>query len=350
MKKFRVLQVGTGGFGGAWCEHFLPPNIKDGLIEVVGAVDKNEKHFETAKRCLGLDNSRLFTDAKKAFDTIKADFCTIVVPPSFHESIVDLALSHDMDILSEKPIADTLEGSVRIAEKVRKSGKKMGVTMSHRFDEDKTKLRELIRSGKYGKLDYVIGRFLDACRKFGSWGEFRHKIPDALMVEGAVHHLDIIADLCGGKCDTIYAQTWNPSWGEYAGDSEGLVMMKMENGTRNFYEGSESSAKRLNGWTNEYFRAECDKAGIELNKRVITIRSEGKEDEIIKMEEKGKWANVLLIEKYVHWLAGGEPMETNVSDNLQSVALVFAAIESSKTGKPVKVQELLKSVKEKVKI
>ena len=34
-------------------------------------------------------------------------------------------------------------------------------------------------------------------------------------------------------------------------------------------------------------------------------------------------------------------METNVEDNLQSVALIFAAIESSKAGQPVKVQELL---------
>jgi hypothetical protein len=34
-------------------------------------------------------------------------------------------------------------------------------------------------------------------------------------------------------------------------------------------------------------------------------------------------------------------METNVEDNLQSVALIFAAIESSRTGRPVQVQEFL---------
>jgi len=40
-------------------------------------------------------------------------------------------------------------------------------------------------------------------------------------------------------------------------------------------------------------------------------------------------------------LEGGPPMETNVLDNLQSVALVFAAIQSSRTGQPVRVQEML---------
>src|ERR1700688_5105061 len=55
--------------------------------------------------------------------------------------------------------------------------------------------------------------------------------------------------------------------------------------------------------------------------------------------EQGKWANSWLIQKFVEWLKGGEPMETNVSDNLQSVALIFAAIESARTGQPVAVQE-----------
>ncbi len=50
----------------------------------------------------------------------------------------------------------------------------------------------------------------------------------------------------------------------------------------------------------------------------------------------------------MHWLDGGEPMETNVEDNLQSVALIFAAIESSRTGMPVKVQEFLEKARSEV--
>ena len=46
-----------------------------------------------------------------------------------------------LDILCEKPIADTMAASLRIARKVRAAGRKMAVTMSHRFDQDKTTLR-----------------------------------------------------------------------------------------------------------------------------------------------------------------------------------------------------------------
>ena len=104
---YKMIQVGTGGFGRAWCGWFLPPNVKDGLVEVVAAVDIDPAALANAKENLALRDDQRYTDARKAFDENRADFCSIVVPPSAHEKIVDLALEHDMHILSEKPIADT---------------------------------------------------------------------------------------------------------------------------------------------------------------------------------------------------------------------------------------------------
>jgi predicted dehydrogenase len=357
---YKVIQVGTGGFGGWWCKHFLPPNVRDGLIEVVAAVDVNPEALQNAREGLGLRRDQCYTDIHKAFAENRADFCTIVVPPAYHESIVDVALAHDLHILSEKPIADTLAASVRIAEKVKRAGKKMGVTMSHRFDQDKTTLRHELRSGRYGALDYLVCRFTCDARKFGAWGQFRHEIPDALLIEGAVHHLDILADLAGARCETLYAQTWNPPWGEYAGDSQALVTMRMANDTRATYEGAKTNAVGLNGWGQEYIRAECEQATLILSRRRLErflydrsrtwaggIEGQG---ETIPLLEQPKWANTWLVEKFVRWLDGGEPMETNVEDNLQSVALVFAGIESSRTGLPVKVQEFLAKARQEVKV
>ncbi len=352
---YKVIQVGTGGFGGSWCQSFLPPNIADGLIEVVAAVDKDPEHLINAREHLGLSQDRCYTDIQKAFDENPADFCTIVVPPASHEMVVDTALAHNLHILSEKPIADSMTASCRIAKKVKSAGKKMGVTMSHRFRPDITTLRREIRSGEYGPLDYLVCRFTCDCRRFASWGKFRHEIPDPLMVEGSVHHLDILADLAGAKCDTIYAQTWNPQWGEYSGDSQGLAIMHMTNGTRTFYEGAKTNAFGFNCWGNEYIRAECMNATLVMSNSKLErfVRDpdstwnagvEGQGD-AVPLIEQTKWSNSWLIAQFVHWLDGGDPMETNVEDNLQSVALIFSAIESSRTGKPVNVQEFLEKAK-----
>src|SRR5512135_2401900 len=99
----RMIQVGTGGFGASWCRNFLPPNIKDGLVEVVAAVDVNPDALLNAREHQGLRADHCYTDIRTAFDRNQADFCTVVVPPAFHESVVDIALAHGLHILSEKP-------------------------------------------------------------------------------------------------------------------------------------------------------------------------------------------------------------------------------------------------------
>ncbi|HLJ54039.1 MAG TPA: Gfo/Idh/MocA family oxidoreductase [Chthonomonadaceae bacterium] len=116
---YRVIQIGTGGWGAAWCRSFLPPNVAEGLIEVVAAVDTDRAALANAREGLGLPADRCYTDLEAALGENPADFCTIVVPPAFHEQVVIAALTHDLDILSEKPIADTLEASLRIAAMVR---------------------------------------------------------------------------------------------------------------------------------------------------------------------------------------------------------------------------------------
>ncbi|MDR2477502.1 MAG: Gfo/Idh/MocA family oxidoreductase, partial [Treponema sp.] len=255
----RGILIGVGSWGKWWCEQFLPPNIADGTIEIAAAVDQNPACLETARRFLHLPDSRCFTGTEAAFASVPADFCIVVVPPAFHEPVIDAAIRHNLHILSEKPIADTLESSIRIAGKVAQAGLRMGVTMSHRFDQDKTNFSELIRSGVYGRLDYLSCRYTCDLRRYGSWGDFRHEIPYSLLIEGSVHHLDLLASIAGAKCKTIYCRSWRPAWAEYKGDCQALVTMEFENGVHAVYEAANANAVSLNPWGNEYLRAECEK-------------------------------------------------------------------------------------------
>lgn len=323
-------------------------------MTVVAAVDVNPAAHVNAQQHLGVPADKCYTDMQRAFDENPADFAIVVTPPAYHEAVVDTALAHNMHILSEKPIADTLEAAVRIAEKVKRADKKMGVTMSHRFDQDKTTLRQELHSGRNGAIDYIVCRFTCNMRNFGDWGaHFRHTMIDPLMIEGSVHHLDIIADYAGAKCDTLYAQTWNPKWGVYGGDSQGLVNMHFENGVHATYEGAKTNSVGLNGWSKEYVRIECENATLIMDNRRVErhpyeggriYKREGEGTEIALLEQR-KWMNTWLTEQFLDWLDGGAEMETNIEANLQSVALIFAAIESGHTGMPVKVQEKLAQVR-----
>ncbi len=355
----RAIFTGVGSWGEWWCRDFLPPMIEAGRLEIAAVVDEDPERLKVARQYLDIGPEHCYTDAEQAFREQEADLAIIVVPPHRHEQIVDIALSHGLDILSEKPIADTLEGAVRIACKVKRAGRKMAVTMSHRFDQDKTTLRRELRSGKWGRLDYLMSRFTCNLRQYGSWGLFRHQMQNPLLMEGAVHHLDILANMAGAPCTELFAQTWKPDWAEYAGDCNALVQMSFANGTRALYEGAKSNAVTLNGWAHEYIRAECENGTLIMDQRKVGVYPyhgytgiNGGPDssfEPIALIEQPRWANAWLLEQFLDWLEGGQMMETNVEDNLQSVALVEAAIISSQTGRPVQVQKLLEETKEKVR-
>lgn len=347
---YRIIQVGTGGQGARWCSTYLPENVEGGLIDVVAAVDVDPDQHENATELV--DEEQCYTDVSTAFEAVDADACTIVIPPWLHEDVVDAAIEHDLHILSEKPIADSLEASVRIAEKVSRAGLKMGVTMSHRFDRDKTSFRRQLRRNDSGPLDYLVGRFTCNARSYGTWGAFRHEMEDVLMIEGAVHQLDFIADTAGSRCETVYADTWCPEWAEYEGDVQALVQLRFENGTRATWEGAKANAVTLNGWNSDYLRAECRDETLVLDDRELVrypydpgregvVGGRTTDGDPVPLDEQDKWSNTWLVEQFVDWLDGGEPMATNVQDNLQSMALIAAAMESSQTGEPVDVQPLL---------
>ena len=343
-KPLRYIQIGVGGHGQRWCTIVMTHLKKLGLAIPVAAVDINPDMLGQAKQQLNLDDAQLYTKAEQALAEQDADFITIVVPPAAHEEMVDLAIRYDDHILSEKPIADTMEASCRIYQKVKGAGLKMAVTMSHRFDQDKQTLQRHIHSGHYGRLDYLVGRNTWTCRKRGQWGlEYPYDIADPLLIEGLVHHFDIMRSLTRANAESVHCVTWNPEWSEFQGDAQAVMLVEMDNGVKVVYEGAKTNASQLNGWLQDYWRAECELATLELDKRQLRIHAQLEEafEKEIPLLEQEAWMNSWLAELFCQWLLGGAEPPNSLEDNIQCAALLFAALESAHSKKIVEVQPFL---------
>jgi predicted dehydrogenase len=277
----------------------------------------------------------------------EADFAVLVVPPEHREELVDLALAHGCDILSEKPIADSMEASIRIHRRVRESGRKMAVTMSHRFDQDKQTLERLVSSGDYGAPSYVVGRLTYNARAGYPWPSKRlQDVADALIFDMAVHHFDVIRALGGANARMVYARAWVPPWSRWAGGGTALTLIELENGVPAFYEISMSNASTLIPWDAEYWRVECELATLELDRRELRLLRNDEPDAIPKalavpLDTRPAWANSWLAEMFVDWIGGGPAVPTNLDDNIYCAALTFAAIESARSGRVIDVPSFL---------
>lgn len=331
MKKF--IQVGTGGFGRYWCRRLIPA-IAD-IAQPVAAVDVNPEALANAEEA-GIPVENRYTDIRAALKAHKADFIVLVTPPKFREEYVDLALEAGLDILCEKPLSDTIDGCVRIMRKVKAAGRRLAVTMSHRMEWEKQVVEGAVKSGEYGGLNYICSRLtIDG----GSYPKINS--PETYVTDCLIHNLDTVRAVAGSNARRVYADCWPRMLnGEFLGTS-GFAVVEMENGVRAQLEESFTNAKGLDGWSDEYLRAECDGATIIADHRNVTAHIAHGDAVKLDPEPNHPWGHELIARGFMRWMDGGEPPVTYIDDNMQCEALTFATIESMKTGKPVDVQSYL---------
>ncbi len=341
--KRKCLMIGAGGMASAWIRNFFPRFRQ--RMEIVGLVDINPDALRESGDFLNLEESKRFTDMAIAFEKVDADFCTIVIPPAFHRDAVRLAAGKGMNILSEKPIADSWEACLDIVKMVRTSGVKMQVVQNYRYTSRILTVKEVLSSDRLGRVNYIIGRFADDYRQRGAWGAFRHEIPHSLLVEGAIHHFDQIRNLAGADCEEIAGWEWKPYWQQsFDGECCGLYTAKMVNGVMAQYEGNGLEGGQANGWHHEFYRVECELGSVEVgNDNVVRVYERNhnlRMEEIPNVRPTFEGHNG-IIDQFLNWLEDAPEPETVITDNIKSAAMLFSAIQASQSGSLVNVAEMV---------
>ncbi len=158
--RHRCLMLGAGAMGSRWIRDVWQP-FRD-RMEFAGLVDPNPAALVEAGDWLGLPPAARFTDAREAFATVDANFCCIVTPPAHHREAVELACDRGMDILSEKPIADTPEACGAIARAVKAAGVRMMVTQNYRYTRRILTLKEALT--ELGAVNFAVARYASSIR------------------------------------------------------------------------------------------------------------------------------------------------------------------------------------------
>jgi len=344
--KLRCLMIGAGGMAGGFIRTFFP-QFAD-RMEVVGLVDINPDPLNLSGDFLGLEPSCRFAQMREAFDSIEADFCCIVIPPACHREAVLLACERKLDILSEKPIADTWEACCDIHRAVKASGVKMQVVQNYRYNATMLTMKQVLAEQRLGRLHYLMGRFAADYRVRGAWGMFRHEIPHGLLVEGSVHHFDMLRNLSGANCESIAGWDWNPDWSSFDGESSGHFLGRMTNGVIVNYEGNCNEAGVENSWHKEFYRAECEGGAVTIDSDLV-LRTWEKRPTGLRMEEvpllrpqyEGHDA---IIDQFLAWEEGGPAPATILDDNIHSAAMLFGAIRASERNEVVDAGKMVQEI------
>ncbi len=152
MSKYTVMVVGMGKRGKSHAFHFNA----NGNFEVVGICDIDEA--KCAEVAPGLGNPRIGTDAARMANELKPDvfcFCTL---PHIRVEMIQIGVACGAKLIAfEKPVALSSEEGIRIKEILSTSTAKVVVSHQHRYGRHYQAVKDVIASGKIGKVHTVYG-------------------------------------------------------------------------------------------------------------------------------------------------------------------------------------------------
>jgi len=320
-------------------------------LRIVALVDVRRDVLDTAADRLGLPGDARFADMHDAFaaaERLGADCCIIAIPPYFHKEAALGAMDAGLAILSEKPVADTWESAVDIFRAAKQHGTRMQIIQNYRYNPNIRTLRAVLDSGRLGRVRYVVGRFAADYRRPLAWGApFRHEIPHALLIEGAVHHFDQIRNLSGANCATITGVDWLPQAADsFRGECVGLYVMRMTNGVMAQYEGTCLAAGRTQTWHDELYRIECEGGALVTDGSAHVWIEEHSPEGGLRTEDVPLVAvpwpgHQAMIAQFAEWLDGGPTPPTVIDDNMQTTAMLFGGITASVENRVVDIQAMI---------
>jgi predicted dehydrogenase len=165
-RKLRYGMVGGGQSAFIGAVHRMAANL-DGQIELVaGAFSSDAKNSRTTGEQLFLNPARVYASYEEMAGTEAAlpaderiDFVSIVTPNFLHAPVATTFLKAGFHVVCDKPMTLTLKEAKALRDTVRKTGKVFALTHNYTGYPMVKEARELVRSGKLGKVLKVVAEY-----------------------------------------------------------------------------------------------------------------------------------------------------------------------------------------------
>jgi len=342
MAQKRVVVVGCGGISGAW----FPPLIKEN-VDVAAAVDLN---VQTAKERLAkypeLANVEVSTDLKETLRRCKPDFVLDLTIPEAHCEVTCTALRAGCHVIGEKPMAASMDQARLMVKTAEETGKMYMVSQSRRWDKLNDTVRLTVNSGELGTLNTINCDFYLAPR----FGGFRDEMDSPLILDMSIHHFDLIRFMSGKDAVSVYAHEYNPVGSWYKGDVAASCIFEMTDGVIFNYRGSWCADGCWTSWHGNWRYIGEKGTLLYDNDKMPTgqVRSGPYESER-QHHQPLKDLDVTVspmpfggmhggLREMLVFLNDGVMPQSECHDNIKSLAMVFAAIESAKKRQRVDIR------------
>ena len=343
MKKYRVAVIGVGSI--ARMRH-LPEYQANPHVEIVAVCDIVPERVEETAAQYG---AKAFTDYQELLDQVKPDIVSVCLPNYLHAPVSIAALEAGAHVLCEKPMATSTEEGEAMIKAAKENNRKLMIAHNQRFVASHQKAKELIEAGELGK----IYSFRTAFGHGGpegwsidgkdSWFFKKDQAFIGAMGDLGVHKSDLIRYILGEEFTEVAAIVEGNAKTDSDVDDNAVCLLRSESGiigtlTASWaYNSSEDNSTVIYG----------EKATLRLEDdpdySLIASYTNGQTVKYelgqIQSNDAGGQTTSHVIDHFIESIqADRDPLITG-EEGLKSLNIILAALESSETGKRIKIKQ-----------
>jgi predicted dehydrogenase len=338
----RAVLVGCGNMAATWVRA-LRETVLENRVVLAGLVDLDLAAAERLRSEFAIPDCLAGTDLGAMLSELRPDVIFDVAVPSARLSVVRSSLDRGCHVLSEKPMATSLEDARRILQAASRSGRVFAVCQNRRFKEGIRRARAAIQSGALGTVTAIHCDFFVGAH----FGGFRDVMQHVLLLDMAIHTFDAARFLSGQEPVAVYCHESNPAGSWYAHGSAANAIFEFTGDVVFTYRGSWSAEGANTSWDSAWRIVGSrgtllwdGENGFALN---VVDGDEGffrplrPVDVPPAPDPRLAEGHVSVIGAFLDAIESGREPETSGRDNIKSLAMVFSAIESAAARRRVEI-------------
>ena len=334
----KAVLVGCGAMSQTWLDAVAQI---DGL-EIIGLADLDPARVRAVAERHGLQDAVQASNVTDLLARTRPELLFDLVVPQARHAVVSAALAAGCHVLSEKPMAETLDQAKDLIARARGAGKLHVVVQNRRYLDGVRRIARALAEGLIGQLTSVHADFFLAPH----FGGFREYMAHVLLVDMAIHAFDAARCMTGHEARSVYCQEWNPAGSWYREGSSAAAIFEMDHGVVFNYRGSWCAAGLGTSW-------ECAwrfvgtrgtlvwDGNAELRAEVALAPRTGLFDATQQVEvpaAEGRVGGHLgVLQDFIAAVRGGHVPETAGPDNIHSLAMTLGAVDSARSGRRVEI-------------
>ena len=347
----RVAAVGLG----RWANVLADAYVRSGDVALVSCFSRSQGKREAFAERYGCGSDASY-EALLARDDV--DAVIVTVPNDHHADVIEQATAAGKHAFVEKPIAVTLEDATRIERAVDDAGVVFACGHSARRLGGLRKIKELMDSGEIGEVSVIEAVFANERGlqiEEGNWRGDPAKAPGGPLTQLGVHQLDNLQYLLGPV--SRVATFGKPMYTRVKNDTVNVTLLEFESGPM-AYLGTNWACPGVfsidvygttadlfyqldfSWWSNSHVTDEHSR----LTKRAFARATDDPDDfELTDVEVPVPRVDHLRdeVEEFARAVRGEGSVEVDARAARRNVAVMLAAVRSSREGRIVHVDELM---------